>query len=354
MRGDDTQQAAMFSYVAPEQRVPKDHPLRGIRRMVDRALEEMSRDFSRMYAREGRPSVPPEQMLRSLVLQVLYSIRSERLLIEQLEYNLLFRWFVGLSMDDAVWHHSSYSKNRERLIGSEVAAKFFERIRRQAEEAGLLSDEHFTVDGTLIEAWASMGSFRRKDGQESGDSGGDFHGQRRSNETHGSVTDPDARLARKGEGKEARLSYLGHVMIDNRNGLVVDHRLTRCSGRAEREAAADMVQAIPGRHRVTIGADKGYDAGAFVRKLRELNATPHVASKVRGSAIDGRTTRHRAYEVSQVYRHRVEQVFGWMKAFGLTRKVRHRGLKKVSWMFAFTAATYNLVRMRNLGLGVVT
>lgn len=354
MRGDDTQQAAMFSYVAPEQRVPKDHPLRAIRRMVDRALKEMSKDFSRMYAMEGRPSIPPEQMLRSLVLQVLYSIRSERLLIEQLEYNLLFRWFVGLSMDDAVWHHSSYSKNRDRLIASEVAAKFFERIRRQAEEAGLLSDEHFTVDGTLIEAWASMASFRRKDGQDSGDKGEDFHGEKRSNQTHASMSDPDARLARKGSGKEARLSYLGHVLIDNRNGLVVDHRLTRFSGRAERKAAARMVEGIPGRHRVTIAADKGYDTVGFVARLRQLAATPHAARKKRSSAIDARTTRHTGYAISQVYRHRVEQVFGWMKAFGLTRKVRHRGLKKVSWMFAFTAATYNLVQMRNLGLGIAT
>jgi len=267
---------------------------------------------------------------------------------------LLFRWFVWLSMDDVVWHHSSYSKNRERLIRSEVAAKFFHQIRRQAEEARLLSDEHFTVDGTLIEAWASMGSLRRKDGQDAGDSGEDFRGQRRSNETHGSVTDPDARLARKGDGKEVRLSYLVHVLIDNRNGLVVEQRLPRFGSTAEREAAEDMVQAIPGRHRVTIGADKGYDAAAFVRKLSELEATPHVTNKARGSAIDARTTLHRGYQLSQVYRHRVEQVFGWMKAFGLARKVRHRGLKKVSWMFAFTAATYNLVRMRNLGLGVVT
>jgi transposase len=355
MRGDDIHQDSMFSYLSPEARVPQDHPLRPLRQMVNRALRELSRDFQAMYASEGRPSIPPEKLLRALLLQVLYTIRSERLLMEQLDYNLLFRWFVGLSMDDKVWDHSVFSKNRERFLRSDLATAFFERIHAQAVQAGLLSDEHFTVDGTLIEAWASLKSFRPKDTPPPDGGSGrnlevDFHGERRLNQTHASTTDPEARLFRKGKGKEAKLCFMGHVLMENRHGLIIRPRLTGATGTAERDTAERLVGEVPGRHRITVGADKAYDTREFVQSLRALNAAPHVAQNRtrRSSAIDGRTTRHPGYAASQRLRKRVEEIFGWIKTVGNLRKTRHRGIERVSWMFTLTAAAYNLVRIRNL------
>jgi len=359
MRGDDLQQDAMFSYVSPERRVPADHPLRPIRRMVDQVLKGLSGHFDTLYSSTGRPSIAPEKLLRTLLLQVLYTVRSERLLLEQLDYNLLFRWFVGLNMDDPVWDATVFSKNRERLLKGEVAQAFFEQVLKLAHQQDLLSDEHFTVDGTLIEAWAGQKSFQKKDtpvGPPPDDPGNptvDFHGEKRSNQTHQSKTDPEARLYKKGPGKEAKLSYQGQVLMENRNGLVTGTRLTPATGTAEREAAVEMAQQIAGRdgHRVTVGADKAYDTHDFVRELRDLKVTPHVAqnSQNRSSAIDGRTTRHAGYALSQRKRKQVEEIFGWIKTVGLMRKTRHRGLARVGWMFTFTAAAYNLVRIRNLG-----
>jgi transposase len=354
MRGDDRKQQAMFSYVSPEARVPKDHPLRPIRVMVDNALNDLAPLFREMYSHTGRPSIPPEQLLRASLLQVLYTIRSERMLVEQLDYNLLFRWFVGLSMDDKVWDHSTFSKNRDRLIEFDVAAAFFQAIKGLAEQAGLMSKEHFTVDGTLIEAWASMKSYRPKDeNQDPPETGGrnpdvDFKGQKRKNDTHQSTTDPESRLLRKGKGKESKLCFLGHALMENRNGLVVDSRLTLANGTAEWDAALEMVEELPSLGRVTVGADKGYDIPAFVEGLRDLLATPHVAQKDKGTAIDKRTTRHEGYRVSQRIRKRVEEIFGWLKTIGCLRKTRHRGLARVGWMFEFSMTAYNLVRMRNL------
>ena len=359
MCGDDVQQEAMFSYRSPEARVPQDHPLRPIRKMVNQALAELDGEFQAMYAREGRPSIPPEKLLRALLLQVLYTIRSARLLMEQLDYNLLFRWFVGLSMDDKVWDHSVFSKNQERFLDSDLAAAFFARILEQAKIARLLSDEHFTVDGTLIEAWASLKSFRPQDAPPPKGGGGrnpevDFHGEKRLNQTHASTTDPEARLFRKGKGKEAKLCFMGHVLMENRHGLVISPRLTAATGTAEREAAVGLVEAVPGRHRITMGADKAYDTRGFVQSLRALNAVPHVAQNCQGrkSAIDGRTTRHPGYAVSQRLRKRVEEIFGWMKTVGNLRKTRHRGEDRVGFVFTLTAAAYNLVRMRNLTAAV--
>ena len=354
MRGDDRQEGAMFSYVSPEQRVPADHPLRPIREMVDEVLQELSPRFDRMYAQMGRPSIAPEKLLRALLLQILYSVRSERLLVEQLDYNLLFRWFVGLNMDDAVWVPTVFSKNRDRLLEGEVAQAFFEAVLGKIRQRGLVSDEHFSVDGTLLEAWASQKSFQKKDGDggaTSGDDPGkptvDFHGEKRSNQTHQSRTDPEALLAKKGKGKEAKLCYAGHVMIENRHGFVVNTVLTQAYGRAEPDAALWMAEKIPGTQRVSVGADKGYDQADVVEELRRMQSTPHVAQKQR-SAVDSRTTRHAGYQTSQRVRKRVEEVFGWMKTIGLLRKLRHRGLERVGWMFTFTAAAYNLVRARNL------
>lgn len=356
MRGTDSNQQRFFSYVSPDCRVPKDHPLRPIRRMVDQALKELWSLFSDIYSHTGRPSIAPEQLFRALLLQVLYSIRSERLLMEQLDYNLLFRWFVGLSMDDAVWDHSSFSKNRERLLNTESAQLFFQSIRSQAKAAGLLSDEHFSVDGTLLEAWASMKSFKPKDG--SGPSGADcgrnpkvdFRGESRKNSTHASVTDPDARLYKKAKGAEAKLAYMGHVLMENRNGLVVDTELSLASGTAERQAAEEMIARIPGNNRITVGADKAYDTQEFVETLRQHNITPHVAQKSRGSAIDKRTSRHVGYAISQRARKRIEEVFGWLKIVGTLKKLRHRGKERVDWIFTFATAAYNMVRMRNIEL----
>lgn len=357
VRGADSQQQKLFSYISPESRVPADHPLRPIQNMANQALKGLSPMFKEIYSAVGRPSIAPEKLLRALLLQILYSIRSERMLVEQLDYNLLFRWFVGLSMDDPVWNHSSFSKNRDRLLQTDVAVAFLRLICDQAEDAGLLSSEHFTVDGTLIEAWASLKSFCPADHEppdKPRDNGSrnaevDFHGQRRTNDTHTSTTDPEAKLFKKGKGKEAKLCFMGHVLMENRNGLAVDTRLTQATGTAEREAALSMVEALPGNRRVTLGADKGYDAKEFTKALRRLKTTPHVAQK-KYSAIDGRTTRHAGYQASQRIRKRVEEIFGWMKTVGGLRKTRHRGEERIDCMFTFAAAAYNLVRMRNLGL----
>jgi len=365
MRGDDREQGAMFSYRSLEDRIPRDHPLRAMRSMVDVALAEVSPRFEELYARTGRPSIPPERLLRALLLQILFSVRSERQLMEELEYKLLFRWFVGLGMDDAVWVPTTFTKNRDRLLEGDVARAFFDAVLGQAQEQRLLSSEHFSVDGTLIEAWASQKSFqpkrkgrpnsRKKRRERHRQDGGpknptvSFRGQTRRNETHESTPDPEARLARmKGEG--AKLAYQGHVLMENRHGLVVDARLTPASGFAEREAALAMLGELPAGRRATLGADRGYDALAFVEGCRALGVTPHVAQHTthRASRVDGRTTRHPGYAQSQKKRKRVEEVFGWMKTVGLLRKTRHRGQAKVGWVFTFTAAAYNLVRMRNL------
>jgi transposase len=357
MRGADTQQAAMFSYLSPEQRVPAGHPLRRVREITDRLLVELSDLFDQMYSTMGRPSIAPEKLLRALLLQVLYTVRSERMLIEQLDYNLLFRWFVGLNMDDAVWDVTVFTKNRDRLLKADVARKFFELVVDEARGLDLMSDEHFTVDGTLLEACAGLKSFKNQDGVETappddpGNPTVNFHGERRSNETHQSTTDPEALLARKGAGKEAKLSYCGNVLMENRNGLVADVETMQADGTAERDAAVVMIASVPGSDRVTVGADKGYDTKGFVADARALNATPHVAQK-KHSAVDGKTTRHEGYRISQQKRKRVEEIFGWMKTIGGLRKLRHRGLELVGWMFTFTAAAYNLVRIRNLTTSV--
>ena len=351
MRGSDPKQDGMFSYVSPEQRVPAEHPLRPLRTMVDDILKEMSPRFAKLYADRGRPSIPPERLLRALLLQILYTVRSERLLMEQLDYNLLFRWFVGMGMDEVVWHHAVFSKNRERLLNEEVAEVFFQRVLERAKP--YLSDEHFTVDGTLIEAWASHKSFRPKEGSEPPSGNGrevDFHGEKRSNETHQSTTDPDARLYRKSKGSEAKMSYLGHALMENRHGLLVDTMVTLADGTAERDAAVLMASQISGVKQVTLGGDKNYDTQELVRDLREMKVTPHVAQNNtnRRSAIDGRTTQHAGYAISQKKRKRIEESFGWMKTIGMLKKVKLRGLEKVSWLFTFVAAVYNLYRLQRL------
>jgi transposase len=359
MRGSDERTESLFAYVSCEARVPPDHPLRPIRAIVDEALEVLSGEFAGLYASTGRPSIAPEKLLRALLLQAFYSVRSERQLMEQLDYNLLFRWFVGLAMDAPVWDVTVFTKNRERLLAGAIAQKFLTTLLAQPRVKTLLSDDHFSVDGTLIEAWAAMKSFRPKDAGDdpTGGAGGagrnserDFHGEKRSNDTHASTTDPDARLFRKGRGKEARLCYLGHVLMENRHGLVVDARLTLATGTAEREAAAAMVGARDGRHRITLAGDKNYDTKDFVAGMRALKVTPHVAQNTsnRSSAIDGRTTRHPGYGVSQRIRKRIEEVFGWMKAVAPMRKTRHRGRERVGWQFTFTAAAYNLIRLPKL------
>src|SRR5579859_6682158 len=355
MRGNDKQQSQMFSYISPEQRVRADHPLRTIRAMVDEVLREMSPRFTRMYARVGRPSIAPEKLLRAQLLQMLYSVRSERLLMEELDYSMLFRWFVGLNLDEEVWDVTVFTKNRDRLLEADVAKEFLSCVVEQARVQGLTSDEHFTVDGTLLEAWASLKSFQRKDGtsEPPEDSGSnatvDFHGEKRSNETHASTTDPDAQLARKGAGQEAQLSYCGNLLVENRHGLIVGGEARPATGTAERDGAREMLEEVGGE--VTVGGDKGYDTRGFVQGCRALGVTPHVAQNVGrrgGSAIDARTTRHAGYAVSQKKRKRIEECFGWLKTIALLRKVRHRGLRKVDWIFTFACAAYNLVRMRKL------
>jgi transposase len=368
MRGEDNKQTTLFSYISPEQRVPADHPLRPIRAMMDELLEELSPHFDRIYSSTGRPSIAPERLLRALLLQVLYTIRSERQLMEQLDYNLLFRWFVGLNADEAVWHPTVYSHNRDRLMEGRIAEALFERVLALADKRHLVSKEHFTVDGTLVEAWAGMKSFKKKEAEAEATESKkesappddpcnpsvDFRGEKRSNKTHESMTDRDARLYRKSNGTSSQLCYMGHVLMENRNGLVVDTRITHASGTAEVEAALSMASKIPGEQRVTLGADKAYDTADCVRGLREREVTPHVAQNTtnRSSAIDARTTRHAGYGVSQKKRKRVEEIFGWMKTVGVMRKTRHKGVERVGWMFRFTAAAYNLVRMRNLAEAV--
>ena len=354
MRGSDERAGSMFSYVSLEDRVPVDHPLREIRRITDRALERLSPRFDTLYIKFGRPSIPPEKLLRALLLQALYTIRSERQLIEQIDYNLLFRWFVGLGVDDAVWAPTTFTKNRDRLLDGDIAAAFFEAILLHADRERLLSDDHFTVDGTLLEAWASHKSFQPHDGEPPAGGGRssseDFRGQRRTNATHRSTTDPDARLYKKARGRAAQLGYLGHVLMEHRSGLIVKTAVTPADGYGEREAALTMLATMPGRHRITLAGDKGYDIRDFVTELRAMRVTPHIAQHMthRRSAIDGRTTRHVGYATSQQQRKRVEQGFGWMKTIGGLRKLRHRGGALVQWIFTFTAAAYNIVRMRGL------
>jgi transposase len=356
VRGKDLHQTDIFSFISPEERVRKDHPLRAIRAMADLALWKMSAKFDAMYAKTGRPSIPPEKLLRAQLIQMLYSVRSERLLMEELDYSVLYRWFVGMNLDEPVWDVTVFTKNRNRLLDGDVAREFLTEVVKQAQEKNLTSDEHFTVDGTLIEAWASLKSFQNKDEQSTppddpGNPTVDFHGERRSNETHESTTDADARLARKGNGKEAKLSYTGNLVTENRKGLIVTSEVLQSNGTAERDAALMMMEQIPGAQQVTLGADKGYDTRDLVAECRQMNVTPHVAQNTKrsgGSAIDGRTTRHSGYEVSQKKRKRIEECFGWLKTIALMRKVRHRGLEKVGWVFTFAAAAYNLVRMKNL------
>ena len=338
----------MFSYVALEDRIPADHPLRGVRKLVDAVLAGMSKDFEGLYSKVGRPSIPPERLLRALLLQVFYSVRSERLLMEQLNYNLLFRWFVGLEIDDPVWNHAVFSKNRDRLLNQDLAQRFFAHVKAQA--AGLMSDEHFTVDGTLIEAWAGQKSFRRKDDDEAGGGGGgDFHGEPRSNQTHASSTDPEARLYKKSAGQEAKLSYLGHALVENRNGLIAAAMTTQADGTAERDAALLMLHELTRKRsgRITTGADKAYDTRDFVSTLRELGVTPHVARRQNG-AIDARTSRHPGYGISLSKRWLVEKPFGWLKQIGPLKKVKLRGLAKVDWLFVFSCAAFNLIRIPKL------
>lgn len=354
MRGEDQRSEEMFSYVSADKRVPNDHPLRAIREIVDAALVDLSPAFRKLYADVGRPSIPPERLLRALLLQAFYTVRSERQLMEQLDYNLLFRWFVGLSMDDAVWDATVFCKNRDRLLDGDIARRFMAAVLSQPQVRKLLSAEHFTVDGTLIEAWASMKSFQPKDGGGAPPTGGgrnaerDFHGEKRANATHASTTDPDARLFRKGAGKEAKLCFLGAAMTENRHGLIVATRTAPATGTAECETALDMIARRNGRG--TIGGDKLYDTAAFVAACRALGITPHVARNTtnRRSAIDARTTRHPGYAISQIKRKRIEECFGWIKTVGGLRKTRHRGRALVDWFFTLTAAAYNLIRIPKL------
>lgn len=362
MRGGDDRTEGLFSYVSCEARVPPSHPLRPIRAICDEALEVLSPEFETLYAKTGRPSIPPEKLLRALLLQAFYSIRSERQLMEQIGYNLLFRWFVGLAMDAAVWDVTVFTKNRERLLAGEVATKFLAAVVAQARGRDLLSDEHFSVDGTLIEAWASMKSFKPKDGGDAPPGPGrnaerDFRGEKRSNQTHASTTDPQAKLYRKANGQSSRLAFMGHVLMENRNGLVVGAMVTQATGTAEREAALALVDGLNAKRRITLGADKGYDARDFVRDLRARKVTPHIArneqmredgSLRRSSAIDGRTTRNPGYAISLRIRKRIEEVFGWAKTTGGLRKTRHKGTDRVDWVFTLTAAAYNLVRLPKL------
>jgi transposase len=355
MRGLDHQTGHLGGYVEPEAMVPQNHPLRAIRPLVNAALERLSAAFDQLYSPIGRPSIPPEQLLRALLLQAFFTIRSERQLIEQLTYNILFRWFVGLSIEAPVWDVTVFTKNRERLLEGDIAYGFLQAILTDPQVRRRLSNEHFSVDGTLMDAWASMKSFRPQDGSGEPPAPGrngerDFHGEKRSNETHASTTDPDARLYKKADGQASKLCYMGHLMIENRHCLVVDTRTTLATGTAEREAAWAMIAAIPGQHRITVGCDKAYDTANFVAEMRDLAATPHVTQNDKGrrSAIDGRTTRHAGYQVSLRVRKRIEEVFGWMKVIGGQRKTRYRGTPRVGWMFTLSAAAYDLIRLPKL------
>lgn len=362
MRGEPTKQATMLSLVSPEQRVPANHPLREIKKLADAALAKMSPTFDAMYAESGRPSIPPEFLLKATLLMAFYSVRSERLFCEQLDYNLMFRWFLDMNMIEDSFEHSVFSKNRERLLKHEASKVFFAEVVAQAREARLTSDEHFTVDGTLIEAWASLKSFKKKDekkssGSDKDDPGNpsvDFHGEKRTNDTHESTTDPEARLARKGKGKEAKLAYSGHALMENRNGLLIDFRIEEATGTAERDVALEMLKdALPEATRATVAGDKGYDTKDFVAQCRELGVTPHVAQNInskRGSAIDGRTTRHAGYAISQRIRKRVEEIFGWAKTVGAFRKTRYRGKERTQFAGYMIGAAYNLLRIAKLRL----
>jgi transposase len=357
MRGTDERSGSLFSYVDLEARVPTAHPLRAIREIVNVALAQMSGDFAALYARLGRPSIAPEKLLRAALLQAFYSVRSERQLVERLAFDLLFRWFVGLGIDDTVWDHSVFSKNRDRLLEGAVAARFLAAVLNQPKVKRLLSSEHFSVDGTLVEAWASLKSLKPKDAGESDPPAGggrnaevDFRGEKRSNDTHICASDPDAMLYRKGAGMEAKLCFIGHALMENRHGLFVDTRLTRVSGHAERLAALDMIGRRADRpNAITLCGDKGYDAADFVMELREINVTPHIARNTsRRSAIDGRTTRHPGYAASLRIRKRIEEGFGWMKTVAGFRKTKYRGIEKVGWAFTLAAAAYNLIRLPKL------
>jgi len=357
VRGEDVSQESLFSTVHLNTFVPQDHPLRSIRVLLDQALANLNWLFDGMYADSGRESIPPERLIRALLLQVLYSIRSERQLVEQINYNLLYRWFVGLTIEDAVWNHSSFSTNRDRLLDNDVITELFEEVVNLARKQKLLSEEHFSVDGTLIQAWASQKSYRRKDDDSGPPTGGgrnrevNFHGEKRSNETHESKTDGDARMAKKGPGKEAKLSYMGHTVMENRNGLIVKAAASQATGKAERDVAVSLLADLAGRKKRTVGADKNYDTAGFVKDCRDLNITPHVArndNRAGGSAIDGRTSRHGGYQVSQRTRKRVEEPFGWGKTIGLIRQLKVRGLPKVNGVFMMTMIGWNLTRMRSL------
>lgn len=349
MRGQSKTQAALFSYVDLESRIPTSHPIRKVRGIVDQALTELEPAFSEMYSAVGRPSIPPEQLIRALLLQIFFTIRSERQLMERLDYDLMFRWFVGLSIDDKVWNHSVFSKNRDRLLASEIDELFFDAIKRQASARQLMSKDHFSVDGTLLEACASVKSFKPKDDGGDDDSDGqNFHGQKRSNETHQSSTDPDSKLFRKGKGKESKLCHMGHILTENRNGLIVEAEVTEAGTSREWDAGTTMLAKQGTRPGRTVGADKGYDTLEFVEGSRGLGITPHVAAKSLRSCIDKRTTGTDGYKISQVKRKRIEECFGWMKDIGLMRKLRHVGRAKVSWIFRFTAAAYNLTRLKVL------
>ena len=354
MRGSDQRSGSLFSYIDLEARVRRDHPLRPIREIVNAALDRLSSEFDALYASVGRPSIPPERLLRALLLQAFYGIRSERQIMERLEYDLLFRWFVGLGIDDGAWDQTTFGKNRDRLLAGDVAARFMAEVLADKKVRRLLSTEHFSVDGTLIEAFASLKSFRPKDGGDEPPAAGrnrerDFHGERRRNDTHTSTTDPDAQLLRKSDGQEARLCFMGHALMENRNGLVVDACLTRANGHAERIAALAMIEPYADRpRRITLAADKGYDAEDFVNELRSMNVVPHVAAKAKSSAIDGRTTRHAGYVASLRVRKRIEEAFGWVKSAAGFARTRHRGLDRVGWQFTLVMAAYNLVRLPKL------
>jgi len=363
MRGSDKTSGSLFSYVDLEERVPASHPLRVIREIVDDALASLDAEFERLYVGSGRASIAPERLLRASLLQAFYTIRSERQLVEQIDYNLLFRWFVGLGIDDEVWDHSTFSKNRDRLLEADVAAKFLEAVLSHRRVRRFLSNDHFSVDGTLIEAWASMKSVRAKDGSDKppgpGRNGGkDFRGLKPRNDTHASTSDPEARLYRKGRGRETKLSFMGHTLMENRSGLIVQATVTPATGRAEREAAIDMINRhAPGSmRRLTLGADKGYDARSFIADLRAMEVTPHIArndaetktGKRRRSAVDGRTTRHPGYAASQRIRKRIEEPFGWGKSIGGLRRPKFRGLAKLAHRFTLTMTAYNLIRLPRL------
>ncbi len=354
MRGNTNNQVTMLSLVTADQLVPEDHPIREIKPMVDNALRELSPTFARMYAETGRPSIPPEHLLKACLLIALYSVRSERQFCERLRYDLLFKWFLDLNIVDPAFDASTFSKNKERLLEHEIAREFLGVVLTEAQRRRLLSEDHFTVDGTLLEAWASLKSFHPKDGNGGTATGEknpsvDFHGEKRTNETHQSTTDPQARLAKKGPGKEAKLCFTGHVLMENRNGLVVDISFTQATGTAEREAALEMLGHVPGAHRVTVGADKGYDTKDFVTSCRRMTITPHVARR-ETSIVDARTTRHLGYQASQRIRKRVEEIFGWVKTVGGGRKLRYKGMERNCLWWEFTAAAYNLLRMAKIAL----